>query len=80
MRASPRLFSLVLNFGAAYGLVYAAKNEMNNIFLFTPSTRNARKLPSAPGEFPRSFHMVKTSIFGFGYDHVNDDYKVCQGS
>ncbi|XP_074336279.1 uncharacterized protein LOC141673433 [Apium graveolens] len=64
------------NFIAANGLVCAAKNEMSEIFLFNPSTRNARKLPSAPAEFPRSFHEVETSICGFGYDHVNDNYKV----
>ncbi|KAK1368168.1 F-box domain-containing protein [Heracleum sosnowskyi] len=63
-------------FSAANGLVCAAKNEMNEIFLFNPSTRKARKLPSAPAEFPRTFDTVETSICGFGYDHVNDDYKV----
>nr|XP_017217798.1 PREDICTED: F-box protein CPR30-like isoform X2 [Daucus carota subsp. sativus] len=63
-------------FGAAKGLVCVAKEEMNEIVLFNPATRKARKLPSALPEFPRSFHSVETSICGFGYDHVNDDYKV----
>lgn len=63
-------------FGAAKGLGCVAKNEMNDILVFNPLTRKARKIPTAPTEFPRSFYMGETSICGFGYDHVNDDYKV----
>ncbi|KAL1834424.1 hypothetical protein ACET3Z_004075 [Daucus carota] len=57
-------------FGAAKGLVCVAKEEMNEIVLFNPATRKARKLHSALPEFPRSFHSVETSICGFGYDHL----------
>lgn len=62
--------------GAANGLVCLSKNGMNEILLLNPSTRKVRKIPSAPAEFPRSFNMVETSLCGFGYDHVNDDFKV----
>lgn len=44
--------------------------------IFNPSTRKLREIPSAPAEFPRSFRMTEMSICGFGYDGVNDDYKV----
>ncbi|KAL8107539.1 F-box protein CPR1-like [Apium graveolens] len=62
--------------GAANGLVCVSKNKMNEFMVFNPSTRKSRKIPSAPAEFPRSFHMIETSLCGFGYDHVNDDYKI----
>lgn len=62
--------------GAANGLVCLSKNDMNEILLLNPSTRKARKIPSAPAKFPRSFNMIETSLCGFGYDHVNDDFKV----
>ncbi|KAK1367574.1 hypothetical protein POM88_033666 [Heracleum sosnowskyi] len=62
--------------GAANGLVCLSKNDMNEIILLNPSTRKARKIRSAPAEFPRSFNMIETSLCGFGYDHVNDDFKV----
>lgn len=62
--------------GSANGLVCVSKNEMNELLVLNPSTRKLRKIPSAPAEFPRSFHMTETSLCGFGYDHVNDDYKV----
>lgn len=63
-------------FGSANGLGCVAKNEMKEILVFNPMTRKARTIPTAPAEFPRSFYMGETSICGFGYDHVNDDYKV----
>ncbi|KAK1367958.1 hypothetical protein POM88_034050 [Heracleum sosnowskyi] len=62
--------------GAANGLVCVSKNQMNEFLVFNPSTRKSRKIPSAPAEFLRYFHMMETSLCGFGYDHVNDDYKV----
>nr|XP_017254604.1 PREDICTED: F-box protein CPR30-like [Daucus carota subsp. sativus] len=62
--------------GSANGLVCVSKNVMNEFFIFNPATRKSRKIPSAPREFPLSFHMTETSLCGFGYDQVNDDYKV----
>ncbi|KAL8099864.1 hypothetical protein AgCh_032206 [Apium graveolens] len=57
-------------------LICVSNNKMNDFYIFNPSTRKSRKVPSAPTEFPRSFHMIGTSLSGFGYDHLNDDYKV----
>ncbi|KAL1834427.1 hypothetical protein ACET3Z_004078 [Daucus carota] len=63
-------------FGAANGLVCLSKNQMNELFILNPSTRKARKIPSAPAYFPRSFDSSEIGLCGFGYDHVNDDYKI----
>ncbi|KAK1368164.1 F-box domain-containing protein [Heracleum sosnowskyi] len=62
--------------GAANGLVCVSKNRMNDVLIFNPSTRKLREIPSAPAEYPRSFHTTESSLCGFGYDGVNDDYKV----
>lgn len=62
--------------GSANGLVCVSKNKMNELLIFNPSTRKSREIPSAPAEFPRSFHITECSLCGFGYDGVNDDYKV----
>ncbi|XP_074335109.1 F-box protein CPR1-like [Apium graveolens] len=61
--------------GAANGLVCVSKNKMNELLVFNP-LRKSRKIPSAPAEFPRFFHFTETFICGFGYDHLNDDYKI----
>lgn len=63
-------------FGVVNGLLCLAKNQMNELLIFNPSTRKARKIPSAPAEFPRSFDFSEIGLCGFGYDHVNDDYKI----
>ncbi|KAK1353430.1 F-box domain-containing protein [Heracleum sosnowskyi] len=62
--------------GAANGLICVSKNKMKEVYIFNPSTRKLKKVPGAPAEFPRSFHMAETCLCGFGYDHLNDDYKV----
>ncbi|WOG85439.1 hypothetical protein DCAR_0104628 [Daucus carota subsp. sativus] len=51
--------------GAANGLCCVAKSEMSNILLFNPMTRKGREIL-----------VVPAPICGFGYDPVNDDYKV----
>ncbi|KAK3018504.1 hypothetical protein RJ639_003589 [Escallonia herrerae] len=43
--------------------------------LFNPSTRKYRCLPATPIEYPKKCANYFLS-FGFGYDLVNDDYKV----
>ncbi|KAK1368163.1 F-box domain-containing protein [Heracleum sosnowskyi] len=63
-------------FGAANGLVCLAKNQMNELLILNPSTRKAREIPTAPADFPRSFDCSEIGLCGFGYDHVNDDYKI----
>ncbi|KAK1366095.1 hypothetical protein POM88_041656 [Heracleum sosnowskyi] len=59
--------------GSANGIVCAEKDNMNELWLCNPSTRKARKIPSAPSEFPNSSYEFSC---GFGYDYVNDDCKV----
>ncbi|XP_017224381.1 F-box protein CPR1 [Daucus carota subsp. sativus] len=70
------LVSGAVFFGAANGLVCVAKDMMNELFIFNPSTRKGRKIPSAPADFPRSRDSSEFVQCGFGYDHVNDDYKI----
>ncbi|KAK1397157.1 hypothetical protein POM88_007020 [Heracleum sosnowskyi] len=62
--------------GAANGLVCVHKKMMTELLIFNPATRESRKIPSAPREFPRSFQWNESSLCGFGYDHLNDDYKI----
>ncbi|KAK1367167.1 hypothetical protein POM88_042728 [Heracleum sosnowskyi] len=50
---------------------------MPDIFLWNPATRKCKKLPAQPTDFLRPFHLNWSSqLCGFGYDGVNDDYKV----
>ncbi|KAL1819210.1 hypothetical protein ACET3Z_014079 [Daucus carota] len=62
--------------GAANGLVCLCKNEKKVFVLCNPSTRKYRKLPSVPSVFASDFDEVEVTLCGFGYDRVNDDYKV----
>ncbi|KAL8102757.1 hypothetical protein AgCh_027322 [Apium graveolens] len=55
----------------------AANNDdvEDEIFLCNPMTREIKRLPRASNILiPRIF--VQNCLLGFGYDHVNDDYKV----
>lgn len=47
----------------------------DDIFLWNPATRKIRKLPRA-NNIPIPFMLIGSCVVGFGYDHVNDDYKV----
>ncbi|KAK1366096.1 F-box domain-containing protein [Heracleum sosnowskyi] len=58
---------------SANGLVYMVNDEMEEFVIFNPSTRKARKIPSPPSRFLDSYYLV---CCGFGYDYVNDDYKI----
>lgn len=62
--------------GAVNGLICFCKNKRREFIIFNPSIRKYRIIPRMPREFARSFDLVKVSPCGFGYDHVNDDYKV----
>ncbi|XP_074352944.1 F-box protein CPR1-like [Apium graveolens] len=42
-----------------------------------PATRKCKMLPTPPADFRRPFNLDRSSqLCGFGYDGVNDDYKV----
>ncbi|KAK1377882.1 hypothetical protein POM88_024626 [Heracleum sosnowskyi] len=66
--------------GSCNGLVAlwkAAKLDEveDEIFLWNPTTREIKKIPKASNILiPRV--LVQNCLLGFGYDHVNDDYKV----
>ncbi|XP_074363115.1 F-box/kelch-repeat protein At3g06240-like [Apium graveolens] len=60
---------------ACNGLMCVLKN-LRDVYLLNPVLRKFKKVASAPPEFPSSFKWDERFSFGFGYDVVNDDYKV----
>ncbi|XP_017259002.1 F-box protein CPR1 [Daucus carota subsp. sativus] len=60
--------------GSCNGIVCLLKNN-TDILLWNPATRKLRELPK-PTSFTLPSSFMGFSIFGFGYDHLNDDYKV----
>ncbi|XP_044497304.1 F-box protein CPR1-like [Mangifera indica] len=62
-------------FGSCNGLL-ALSNSDQDIVLFNPSTRKLFNLPVELIERPNDSCIRGFVFFGFGYDHVNDDYKV----
>lgn len=65
--------------GSCNGLICTYKPK-TGIFLWNLATRRFRKLPTAPSDFLRPFEidpfLYDPFLYGFGYDAVNDDYKV----
>ncbi|XP_074363114.1 F-box protein CPR1-like [Apium graveolens] len=57
------------------GLMCVLKN-LRDVYLLNPVLRKFKKVASAPPEFPSSSKWDERFSFGFGYDEVNDDYKV----
>ncbi|KAL4271403.1 hypothetical protein GQ457_13G015140 [Hibiscus cannabinus] len=57
--------------GSCNGLVCISPDE-DTLYLFNPSTRESKRIPDPPS----SFAPDGLSVNGFGYDFVNDDYKV----
>ncbi|KAK1392361.1 F-box domain-containing protein [Heracleum sosnowskyi] len=62
--------------GASNGLMCVFKNDRKDVFLLNPIMRKSKKIAPAPPEFPSLFRRKERHIYGFGYDEVNDDYKV----
>ncbi|KAK1355533.1 F-box domain-containing protein [Heracleum sosnowskyi] len=62
--------------GVSNGLICLCKENKSEFVVCNPSTRKYRKLPRAPRVFVREFEGVEVPLCGFGYDRVNDDYKV----
>ncbi|KAK9267990.1 hypothetical protein L1049_010428 [Liquidambar formosana] len=50
--------------------------EEDNIALWNPSTRKLQTLPFTPIQPPRGLTVATLVSYGFGYDSVNDDYKL----
>ncbi|RAL54472.1 hypothetical protein DM860_001600 [Cuscuta australis] len=57
--------------GSCNGLVCIAIEE-KDLFIWNPATRKIKNLPDAGVELKAGFYF----IYGFGYDELNDDYKV----
>ncbi|XP_060171429.1 F-box/kelch-repeat protein At3g23880-like [Lycium barbarum] len=62
--------------GSCNGLICLLPYDTNKISLWNPSTRVSRDLPSLPYDFPDDCPIFN----GFGYDSVNDEYKVVRGT
>lgn len=62
--------------GTANCLVCFCKNRMNEFLLLNPSTRKYKKIPRLPRKIGCFLDLMEASPCGFGYDHVNDDYKI----
>lgn len=62
-------------FGSCNGLI-ALSNSMSELALYNPSTRKLHRLPVSPVEHPAGGGIRGYIFYGFGYDSVNDDYKV----
>ncbi|XP_043698614.1 F-box/kelch-repeat protein At3g06240-like [Telopea speciosissima] len=45
------------------------------IYLWNPAIREYKRLPDAPVGAPRMIGVTNT-VLGFGYDHINNEYKV----
>lgn len=59
-------------FGSCNGLILVG-DDQDKKFMINPTTREIRQVPTSPFALdPR----VSYTIYGFGYDSVNDDYKV----
>ncbi|KAL1834710.1 hypothetical protein ACET3Z_004361 [Daucus carota] len=62
--------------GAANCLACFCKNGVKEFVVVNPATRKFRKVPGMVGEIGDWFEAALVTRFGFGYDHVNDDYKI----
>ncbi|CAI0440182.1 unnamed protein product [Linum tenue] len=62
--------------GSVNGLV-ALRNSERDLAIYNIATRKVRKLPVSEVEPPGGQHLRTGYVFyGFGYDSVNDDYKL----
>ena len=64
-------------FDSVNGLVCCTKSNQNIVLIFNPSTRKSIMLPVVPFDLQISFdYCFDKHLCGFGYDHVNDEYKI----
>ncbi|KAK1367171.1 putative F-box domain-containing protein [Heracleum sosnowskyi] len=61
--------------GSCNGL-HCLLTPKSGMFAWNPATRKCKKLAPAPTDLLRPFKYSQASMYGFGYDGVNDDYKV----
>ncbi|KAL3506321.1 hypothetical protein ACH5RR_031703 [Cinchona calisaya] len=67
MKYSPKSVTAIM--GSCNGLVCIGIDN-RNLYLWNPSIRKFNKLPDS------GFKYISFVLFGFGYDKLNDDYKV----
>ncbi|KAL5724177.1 hypothetical protein ACHQM5_007469 [Ranunculus cassubicifolius] len=61
--------------GSCNGLLCISTQD-DVICLWNPSTQEFKKLPETPIEFLGDAFCCRNVLYGFGYDHTIDDYKV----
>uniref|UniRef100_A0A1J3JQ33 F-box protein CPR30 n=1 Tax=Noccaea caerulescens TaxID=107243 RepID=A0A1J3JQ33_NOCCA len=62
-------------FGSCNGLI-GLSNSPTDMAIFNPSTRQIHRLPAEIVDFPEGSTTRGYVFYGFGYDSVNDDYKI----
>ncbi|XP_074307572.1 F-box protein CPR1-like [Silene latifolia] len=68
--------------GSCNGLLCLSNGDIDGIddtIFYNPATRRHHVLPACDIEFPDNddcFTCCDRTVYGFGYDHVNDDYKL----
>ncbi|XP_074307550.1 F-box protein CPR1-like [Silene latifolia] len=68
-------------YGSSYGLLCISNGDYDgndDTIFYNPATRRHHVVPASDIEFPPgdSFTCCDRTVYGFGYDHVNDDYKL----
>ncbi|KAL2906802.1 F-box protein CPR1 [Bienertia sinuspersici] len=58
--------------GSYNGVVCISNISKSDVCLYNPLTKSHRKLPASKMSIPN----INMTVFGFGYDRNNDDYKV----
>ncbi|GJV80189.1 putative F-box domain-containing protein [Tanacetum coccineum] len=74
MISLPNGISFIL--GSSNGLVCLITPDAKHIYVINPSIRHIKQLP---GDLPITIPEISRLCSGFGYDSVNDDYKVILG-
>uniref|UniRef100_A0A803LL00 F-box domain-containing protein n=1 Tax=Chenopodium quinoa TaxID=63459 RepID=A0A803LL00_CHEQI len=66
--------------GSCNGLLCLSNGEedgLDGTIIYNPATKEHRQLPVSPIEFPDDIlPFVDRLVYGLGYDHVHDDYKL----
>ncbi|KAL2932211.1 Hydroquinone glucosyltransferase [Bienertia sinuspersici] len=62
--------------GSCNGLLCLADGNSMGTLVYNPATRKKRVIPVSPVDIPGYVVLCDRIVYGFGYDHVNDDYKL----
>ncbi|KAK9740744.1 hypothetical protein RND81_03G057400 [Saponaria officinalis] len=65
--------------GSSNGLLCLSNGDdegVNGTIFYNPATRTHHQLPVSDIEFPDTAFCCDRTVYGFGYDHVTDDYKL----